>query len=145
MRQCGRGISNGDIQQRIEQCVRKQVRLQAEVNQLRVLRVVIVVFGFHARVRAGGSISTSSLIFLAGGLHHSARVSSTRKLFGELVVDAALPGAPRGSGRRSRCSERCREYRGSRVVWPAFAVDRERMTDGRFTQKRLSTVPKTSS
>jgi len=43
-------ILHGNFQKRIEQRVRKQVRLQAKIGQLGVFRVVVVFLRFDARV-----------------------------------------------------------------------------------------------
>ena len=40
----------GDVDQRIEQRIGEEVRLQAQVDQLGMLGVVVMLFGFHARI-----------------------------------------------------------------------------------------------
>ena len=50
-----------------------KMRLQAQVNQLGVLGVVIVVFGFDARI---GQVADfhGQVNFLGGGLYHSGEI-----------------------------------------------------------------------
>src|SRR5215471_16421938 len=64
------------------------MRLQAQVDQLRMLRVVIMGFGFHARV--GDMVNFNAQAhFFASRLHFDGKIEN-RELLGELVIDSTL-------------------------------------------------------
>src|SRR5260370_37580653 len=64
------------------------VRLQAELDKLRMLGVVVVLLGLDTRIRKVIDLDRHAK-FLCGGFHHVGQVQNG-ELFGELVVNAAL-------------------------------------------------------
>ncbi len=83
-----------DVQERIEQRVRQEVRLQAKVDQLGVLRVVVVLFLLDARIRQviDGDLEADPG---GSGLNEVGELENG-ELLGELVVDPTLTRARPG-------------------------------------------------
>ena len=134
-----------DLQEhRVDQLIVEQTGLEPEVEELRVLGVVVVLFLLDARV---GQVIDRDLEADAGAPAVCTRwaSSSDRELLGELVVDPALAGLGRVSGRPARCSGPCRGCRCSRA---SGRPCRRRSADARPPPRRRTgsaTVPKTSS
>jgi hypothetical protein len=87
------GITNGDIQQGVQQRFREQMWLQTEFHQFGMAGVVIVLFGFDARIGQMADFDVE-VHFPAGGLHQVSQFQH-RKLLRELIVDPAFSRARR--------------------------------------------------
>src|SRR5713226_8281515 len=105
------------------------VRLQAEVDELRVLGVVIVLLGLHTRIRNVIDLDRHSK-FLRGGFHHAGQIQNG-KLLGELVVNAALAFGCRVMTRNLDTSDRIPNVEETARL-TALTIDRERLADGRL-------------
>jgi hypothetical protein len=77
-----------DIYERIKQGIGEQVRLQPQIDQLGVLRVVVMLLGFDTRVGQVIDFHIEAQVF-PGNLNFLRQIEHG-KLLGELVVDAAF-------------------------------------------------------
>src|SRR6267143_326733 len=120
--------------QRIEQRIREMMRLQAQVDELRVLRVVIVLLGLDTRIRNVIDLNRHAK-FSCGGFHHVCQVQN-RKLFSELVVNTALTFGGGVMTSNLDTSDRVPDVEESARL-PALSVDRERLADGCLYAKSI--------
>src|SRR5215216_6400623 len=118
-----------DVQERVQQAVAQEVRFEAQVEEARVLGVVVVVVLLDARVL--DALHPGLDAELVRGVHHQLSELPDRELLGELVENphlAALGGVFHG--------ELDAAHRVADVeVAPCLgtvAVDRERVADGRL-------------
>ena len=104
------GVPLGDLEQRLDQRVGQQVRLQAEVDQLGVLDVVVVNVITARRIMSSGTASASAL---ATNVHR--------------VGHAALGfGRPQRCWRSLRMRARSRRWAARTSGWRAWALRQRR-------------------
>src|ERR1700688_978744 len=110
------------------------MRVEAEVNELGVLGVVIMIFGFDARVGEVADLD-GQVDFFGGGLDDSGDIHDG-KTFGELIVNAALVargGILAGDLDAAHGVANIEET----AALAALAVDGERMTDDGFDAEAI--------
>ena len=113
---------------------RQQVRLQSQVDQLGVLRVVVVGFRFHARIGQVMDLRLQSQL-RAGRLHHLRQLQH-RELLGELVEDAELARIGRiHAGDFDAANGVANVEEAARLS--ALAVDGDRMSGRRFNAEAI--------
>src|SRR5258708_22002490 len=105
------------------------VWLQAEVDQLRMLCVVIVLFGFDARIGNVIDLDGHAKFFRRG--FHRARKIENGELLGELVVNPAFALGCRIVTRDLDASDRVPNIEEATRL-TALAVHRERLADSGF-------------
>ena len=104
------GVPLGDLEQRLDQRVGQQVRLQAEVDQLGVLDVVVVNVITARRIMSSGTASASAL---ATNVHR--------------IGHAALGfGRPQRCWRSLRMRARSRRWAARTSGWRAWALRQRR-------------------
>src|SRR5438876_6506153 len=105
------------------------VRLQAKVDELRMLCIVIVVLGFHARIGDVIDLHRHAK-FVCGRFHYPGQVENG-ELFGELVVNPALAFGGRVMTGNLDTSNGV-PYVEEAACLPSLAVYGERLADGRL-------------
>src|ERR1700757_4851969 len=129
---------HGNVDQRVKQRLRKQMRLEAKLSQLSVLRVVIVFLGFNARIRQMVHTHIEPEPFL-GNAHHL-REFENGKLFRELIEYPEL-----SPGRRIQAGQLNASHRVANVEEPArltaLAINSKRMFDRSLHAKTVESGP----
>ena len=105
------------------------MRLQAEVNELRMLGVVIVLLGLNAGIGDVIDLHRHAK-FLCGRFHHPGQIHNG-ELFGELVINAALAFASGVMTGNLDTPHRVPNIQKAARL-PALAIDREWLADGRL-------------
>src|SRR6266852_5938673 len=103
------------------------MRLQAEINELGVFRVVVMLLGFNARVGNMIDLGGNSN-FLCGSFHQMGQIQD-RKLLCELVVDPAFVPGSRVVAREFDASHRVANIEEAARL-PALAVNGKRLSNG---------------
>src|SRR5262249_4589950 len=112
-----------------EERLRKTMRLEAEVEQAGVYRVIVVLLTFHPRGREVLHLHGEAQL-AAGGTDLVSEVRH-RELFRELVEDAILPGLRGGGDGEFDAADGCPDVEEPTGL-PAFSVDGEWHADGRL-------------
>jgi len=105
------------------------MRLQAQIDQLRVFCVVVVLLRLYAR-SGMWSISTATPSFLAAGLHQM-RQFEDGKLFRELIIDTAFASGCRVVAGDLDAAHGIADIEETARL-TALAVDSERLPNGRL-------------
>ena len=114
------------VEHRVDELLGEVVRLEAELEELRVLGVVVVLLGFLARVR--DALDDDLAAEVRGGVADALGELEDGELLGELVVDPQLAGIGRVGDRQRDALDRVADVEvAARLA--ALAVDGQRVAD----------------